>query len=80
MVIKASLELNIFVVSTLYKSLSNMENTWNKQSFPEHSAGFHFIFVESVERKENIMVGDVSQSRWSDVVSMRVLLSFSVLV
>ena len=27
MVIKASLELNIFVVSTLYKPLSNMENT-----------------------------------------------------
>lgn len=76
MVIKASLELNIFAVSTLYKPLSNMENTWNKQSFPEHFAGFHFIFVEKVD----LMVGDISQSSWSDVVSVHVLLSFSVLV
>lgn len=26
-----------------------MENTGNKQSFPEHSARFHFIFVEKVD-------------------------------
>ena len=76
MVIKASLELNIFAVPTLYKPLSNMENTWNKQSFPEHSARFHFIFVEKVD----LMAGDVSRSSWSDVVSVRVLLSCTVLV